>query len=136
MAIGKKDNGNHWAVRSQNESSWQPIYIPSIDGVEIQHENVVGPDSGRTEDGYMHIDWRRRDVRKVSMTFKFLTGNEVNEMVSLMQGKEFDFRFMDHGVVQEISGYCGKCTYKYKTLALHSDEGGLYEDFKINVEEM
>ena len=70
------------------------------------------------------------------MTYKYLTGNEVKEMVNLMQGKEFDFTYVDGGEVITMPVYCGKCTYKYKSLALHASEGGLYTDFKINVEEM
>lgn len=130
MAIGKIDTRGEWMVNDQH------IYIPSADGVEFQHENVAGPDSGRTEDGVMHIDWRRRDVRKVSLTYKALTGNEVRYMVGLMQGKEFSFTFMDGTEKITMNVYCGKCSYKAHNRTLHASEGGLYQDFKINVEEM
>ena len=83
----------------------------------------------------MHITWIRRDLRKVNMTFKYLTGIEKDFMVNLMQGKEFSFTYYDSGLVT-ITAYVGKCQYKQHTLALYGDEGGLYEDFKINVIEM
>ena len=69
------------------------------------------------------------------MTFKFLTGNEVAYMRNLMQGREFTFTYYDNGLVS-IHAYVGKNQYKQHNLTLYADEGGLYEDFKINVIEM
>ena len=127
MAVGKLDTQGRWAVNGR------AIYIPSE--VEIQHENMVSSDSGRVESGKMHITWIRTDIRKVNMTFKYLTGDEVNYMLNMMQGKEFNFTYYDNGMVT-ISAYVGKCSYKQHNLTLHPDEGGLYTDFKINVIEM
>lgn len=127
MSIGKFSTDGRWAVDGT------PIYIPS--NVEINHENQVSSDSGRTESGAMHITWIRRDITKVNMTFNHLSGEEVNYMLALMQGKEFTFTFYDNGI-KTIHAYVGKCSYKEKTLALHKDEGGIYSDFKINVVEM
>lgn len=56
MTINKLDTTGSWAVNGT------PIYIPSA-GVKVAHTNVAGSGSGRTEDGVMHIDWVRRDVR-------------------------------------------------------------------------
>ncbi len=127
MAIGKLATNGYWAVNGT------PIYTPSE--VQIDHDNMVSSDSGRTEDGGMHITWIRNDLRKVNMTFKYLTGEEVAYMRNLMQGKEFTFTYYDSGLVS-IHAYVGKDSYKQHTLALFEDEGGLYEDFKINVIEM
>ncbi len=127
MAVGKLDTQGRWAVNGR------AIYIPSE--VEIQHENMVSSDSGRVESGEMHITWIRTDIRKVNMTFKYLTGDEVDYMLNLMQGQEFTFTYVDNEITT-ISAYVGKCSYKQKTLALYESEGGLYTDFKINVIEM
>ncbi len=127
MAVGKLATNGWWAVNGT------PIYTPSE--VEIQHDNMVSSDTGRTEDGGMHITWIRSDLRKVNMTFKYLTGNEVNMMVNLMQGKQFTFTYYDNGLVS-ITAYVGKNSYKQHNLTLYADEGGLYTDFKINVIEM
>lgn len=126
MGIGKLDN--RWAVNGT------PIYTPS--DVQIDHDNMVASDSGRTESGDMHITWIRGDIRKVNMTFRYLTGNEVARMVSLMQGQEFSFTYYDNGVKTIAHAYSGKSSYGQKTLALYLSEGGLYTDFKINVIEM
>lgn len=127
MSVGKLDTNGYWAVDGI------PIYIPSR--VEIEHENMVSSDSGRVESGQMVINWVRRDIVKVNMTFNHLTGDEVNTMKNLMQGREFTFTYYDDGV-KTISAYVGKNSYTQKTLALYESEGGLYSDFKINVVEM
>lgn len=126
MSVGKIDS--RWAVNGQ------AIYVPS--DASIEHDNIVSPDSGRMESGVMHITWIRGDVRKVIMTYKWLTGSELRTLVNLMQGKVFTFTFEDAGASKVMSGYTGKITYKQKNLSLYASEGGLYEDVKIDVVEM
>lgn len=127
MAIGKISTDNAWMVDGT------PIYIPS--SVQIDHDNQVSSDSGRTETGEMHITWVRGDIRKVSLTYNYLTGEEVAYMVNLMQGKIFKFTYPDNGATT-ITAYTGKCSYKSYTLSLYENEGGIYSDFQINVVEM
>ena len=127
MSVGKIATNGWWAVNGT------PIYVPS--SVEIDHDNMVSSDTGRTESGSMYINWIRSDIRKINMTFRYLTGSEVNYLLMLMQGKEFNFTYYDNGM-NTIRAYTGKCSYAQHTLALHEDEGGLYRDFKINVIEM
>lgn len=129
MGIAKLDTQGHWMVDNSE------IYIPAPN-LQIQHTNVASSDSGRTEDGVMHIDWVRRDVRKVNLKYSAITGNEVAYMLNLMQGKEFTFKYYDLGSVQTISAYCGESTYSYYNSSLYASEGGLYTDFSINVIEM
>lgn len=127
MAIGKLDTRGYWAVNGT------PIYVPTE--VQIEHENLASSDSGRVESGMMHITWIRRDIRKVNMTFGVISGAEVNYMLNLMQGQEFNFTYYDNGA-KTISAYVGKCSYGTKTYAIRANEGGIYTDFKINVIEM
>lgn len=82
----------------------------------------------------MHIDWVRTDVRKVKLTYKAMTGAELDYLVDLMQGKEFEFTFRDRGKVQTMTGYTGECSYTYYSAALGDDD--LYTDVMINVIEM
>lgn len=111
------------------------LYAPTHDGVNVGHDNIVSSDSGRTEAGIMHIRWVRPDVRKVSLSWDRLTGNEVARIVSLMQGKEFTFGYYDNGM-QSMHGYCGKVEYDVVSLARHASEGGLYKNIKANVVEI
>lgn len=111
------------------------IYSPTEGGVQIDHDNIVSSDSGRMESGKMHIRWVRRDVIKVSMTWDKLTGNEVNYLKNLMQGKEFTFHYYDNGE-KTIQGYCGKITYTLFSAKKKQSEGGTYKNVQANVVEM
>lgn len=112
-----------------------PIYAPSESGVQYDHESIVISDSGRTEDGVMHIRWVRTDIHKVSMTWKRLTGDEVHYLKDLMQGKVFSFKFWDNGS-HTIEGYCPKVNYTLVGSATHQGEGGVYINISANVTEM
>lgn len=127
--IGKMDTKGYWMVNSAS------IYVPSE--VQVTHTNVVSKDSGRTEDGINHITWIRRDVRKVSLKYYALTGNEVKYMRDLMQGKEYTFHYFDAGR-EHFSAYTGDNDYQIYAYhpTLWEDEGGLYRDFQIDAVEM
>lgn len=112
-----------------------PIYAPTAKSVDIEHDNIVTSGSGRTESGYMHIRWVRRDITKVNMEWEKLTGNEKEYLLNLMQGKEFTFRFWD-GRQKEIRGYVGKTTYTLDRTDSYASQGGLYRNVKIDVVEM
>lgn len=127
MQINHLDTTGSWAINGN------PIYVPS-NGIGVEHTNLAGSSSGRTEDGYMHIDWIRRDVRKVGIQYKAMTGTELNTLMEMMQGKEFTFTFRDRGVVQSMTAYTGESKYTYYSAALGDDD--LYTDVTINVIEM
>lgn len=124
--MAKLDTAGEWMV---NDS---PLYIPSK-GIRVEHSNLAGSSSGRTEDGVMHIDWIRRDIRKVNLQWKVLTGTELNYILSLMQGKEFTLTFKDRGVVQKMNAYSSESSYTYYSAALGED---IYTDVSINAIEM
>ena len=126
MAIAKKDG--HWKVDGTS------IYVPAPN-TKIEHTNVASADSGRTEDGIMHINWVRRDVRKVNLIYNAISGSEVQEMMSLMQGKEFTFTYWDNGE-KSFQGYCGESSYEVYSSAHYASEGGIYQNFSINVIEL
>jgi hypothetical protein len=124
--MAKLDTAGEWKVNNS------PLYIPSA-GIRVEHSNLAGSSSGRTEDGIMHIDWVRRDIRKVNLQWKVLTGTELNYILGLMQGKEFTLTFKDRGVVQTMSAYSSESSYTYYSAALGED---IYTDVSINAIEM
>lgn len=126
MAINKLDTKGEWLVNGE------PLYIPSA-GIQIEHTNLAGSSSGRTEDGIMHIDWVRRDIRKVNLRWSAMTASELNYVLGLMQGKEFKFTFKDRGQVYTMNAYSAESSYTYYTAALGED---LYTDISINAIEM
>ena len=121
--INKVDTLGYWMVGNTH------IYTPPV--TKVEHSNVVGKSSGRSEDGIMHIDWLRRDVRKVYLKYNYMTAAELNTLMSLMQGKEFTFKFFDQGSVQTISAYVGESNYDFYTYDLLGAK--VYKDVEINV---
>lgn len=124
MGYCKIDTQGHWAVNGT------PIFVPSSE-ITVTHTNVAGSSSGRTADGVMHIDWVRRDVRKVELKYKAMTGAELNTLLGLMQGQEFTFTFFDRGTVQTMSAYSSESSYTYYSEALD-----IYTDVSINAIEL
>ena len=124
--MAKLDTAGEWKVNSS------PLYIPSA-GIKVEHTNLAGSSSGRTEDGIMHIDWVRRDIRKVNLQWKVLTASELDYILGLMQGKEFTLTFKDRGRVQTMSAYSSESSYTYYSAALGED---IYTDVNINAIEM
>ena len=133
MAIAKLDTEGHWMVTTKSGDEY-PIYVPAPN-VKIEHTNVASSDSGRTEDGVMHINWVRRDVRKVNLVYNAISGDEKDYMMNLMQGKEFTFTYWDNGPKQ-FEGYCGESNYEAYSSVHRADEGGIYTNFSINVIEL
>ena len=124
--MAKLDILGEWKVGNS------PLYVPSA-GIQVEHTNLAGSSSGRTEDGVMHIDWIRRDIRKVNLRWKVLTASELSYILGLMQGKEFVLTFKDRGAVQTMNAYSSESSYTYYSAALGED---IYTDVSINAIEM
>ena len=124
--MAKLDTKGEWKVGDS------PLYVPSA-GIQIEHTNLAGSSSGRTEDGVMHIDWIRRDIRKVNLRWKVLTASELSYVLGLMQGKEFVLTFKDRGAIQTMNAYSSESSYTYYSAALGED---IYTDVSINAIEM
>ena len=124
--MAKLDTAGEWKINSS------PLYVPSA-GIKVEHTNLAGASSGRTEDGIMHIDWVRRDIRKVYLQWKVLTASELDYVLGLMQGKEFTITFKDRGRVQTMYAYSSESSYTYYSDALGE---AIYTDVSINAIEM
>lgn len=110
------------------------IYDPSSSVIE--NDNIVSSDTGRTESGYMYITWVRPTVRKVKLTYDFITGSEVADLHNRMQGREFSFTYPDGGGYRTIRAYAGKDSYTQSNLGLYAESGGLYSNYSIDIIEM
>lgn len=124
--MAKLDTAGEWMINSSH------LYIPSA-GITVEHTNLAGASSGRTEDGVMHIDWVRRDIRKVHLQWGVLTSTELDYILGLMQGKEFTITFKDRGKVQTMKAYSAESSYTYYSAALGED---LYTNVSINAIEL
>lgn len=101
----------------------------------IENDNITSSDTGRTESGYMYIAWIRPTVRKIKLTYDFITGEEVENLHNLMQGKEFLFTYYDNGM-KTMRAYAGKDSYSQTNLNLYKEYGGLYSEYSIDIIEM
>ena len=128
LNINKLDTQSEWMVDSYE------IYIPSTP-CKIEHSNVAGESTGRDESGVMHIDWVRRDVRKVYLHYNAITETELAYMMGKMQGKEFSFKFLDQGSVQTMNAYVGESSYEFYSYSSAYSEG-VYTNFDIHVIEL
>ena len=124
--MAKLDTAGEWMINDKH------LYIPSA-GIKVEHTNLAGSSSGRTEDGIMHIDWVRRDIRKVNLLWTVLTASELKYVLDLMQGKEFVIKFKDQGMVQTMNAYSSESSYIYYSAALGED---IYTEVSINAIEM
>lgn len=129
MTINHLDTQNRWRVKPSGSSTWTNIYVPSTP-CKIERSNVVGSSSGRDEAGLMHIAWVRRDVRKIILHYNAITGTELKFMEDLMQGKEFQFRFLQDTTVQTINAYAGESSYEHYSYALGDI---IYTNYEIHV---
>ena len=124
--MAKLDTTGSWKVNAS------PLYVPSA-GIQIEHTNLAGSSSGRTEDGVMHIDWVRRDIRKVNLRWQVLTASELRYILNLMQGKEFVLTFKDLGEIKTMNAYSAESSYTFYSSALGED---IYTDISINAIEL
>ena len=127
MGIGKLSS--RWKVNGT------PIYEPSS-GLQILHTSISSADSGRTEDGYMHNTWVRRDMVKISLSWRALTGNEVRNLINLMQGKNFTLTYYELGQTHTAQVYVAEVNYKDQGSTVFASQGGLCTDISANAVEM
>lgn len=125
MQINTLDTSGNWMVGDAH------IYIPSTP-CKVEHSNVTAAETGRDETGYMHIFWLRRDVRKVFLKYNAITETELAYLMSLMQGNEFQFTFLDQGQQVTIDAYVGESNYEFYSYSAAYNEG-VYTEFNIHV---
>lgn len=128
MPIARKDTTGRWAVNGT------PLFEPSQHPT-ISHDIVEGAGSGRTEDGKYHRDLLRSDVVTVSITYGLMTGDELEELVSLVQGKEYEGTYCDYGKAQTRSMRTDSVSYGQYYDDMFPDEGGLYRDVSFEMVE-
>lgn len=118
-----------WAVNGTG------IYYPA-GNLPFDNESIQGEDTGRTEDGTMHIDWVAGKV-KIYMKWAELTGHEVKHLKELFYMKEFTFHFVDLG--ERLTANCYVTKFSYTKVSEDDGfaaEGGLYEEISANVIEI
>ena len=73
----------------------------------------------------MHNTWVRQDIVKVNLQWTALTGSEVENLISLMQGKEFTLTYREFGMDKTAEVYVAEVNYTKEYDGLYDSEGGL-----------
>lgn len=67
----------------------------SPQNVTVQFDSLADENSGRTDDGVMHINWIWRVIRKVNVKLPPMSQQEVSKVLALVQGKEYSLTYLD-----------------------------------------
>lgn len=67
----------------------------SIQSLKVNWESLQADDSGRTDDGVMHITWVMRKVRKLEISLPPCTSQKISQLFSLVQGNEYNITYFD-----------------------------------------
>lgn len=104
-----------------------PLYEPDADGgVQPEWNSLAAENSGRTQDGIMHIKWLFSNLPKYKFSYNALTKDQLLYMRNLVQGKTFMFTCPDG----TFEAYCSTTgTSQYSSYFY----GGLYRDFKFDI---
>ena len=105
-------SSDYYIVGSPNKY----IYEPNA-GYTESEDSLANEESGRTDDGVMHITWVRTSYLKWEFTYQGLTADEYNYMRNLLQGKTFTFHGLWGGVPVTRQCYCSnnsKSVYMYR----------------------
>ena len=117
----------------QDNGPWLPLYEPAYGGVEIEHDNLASPSSGRTVNGVMRIDFIKGDIVKVGLKWSYLTESEIGYIKEKLQGKQFKFKYYDCGEMNEMFAYCGKIKYTMVSTNYQGTGTAMYKDISANI---
>lgn len=106
----------------------------------VEYESLVSPDSGRTDDGVMHIEdlldggWIQRRLRKVKITLPPTPANDLGAYLDAVLGKEYVIDFIDpiEGETQ-MRVYTSAGSVELYNARIH---GGLWYNITFNAIEM
>lgn len=63
--------------------------------IKVNFESLAGPDSGRTDDGKMYIDWIYRRIRKIEIEMPPCDSTAAAAILSAVQGQEYEIEYFD-----------------------------------------
>lgn len=111
----------------------EAIYEPSYD-TKIEYSSLSAEGSGRNALGTMMNKFVRSRITKVSIKYGALTSEQVGEMLSRVQGKEFDLTYPDPiSGVTTIRCYCAESSTSLYSSVLYN---GLHRDVTFNCVEI
>ena len=127
MGICKIDSNGYWTVDGES------IYTPTA--TSVTNNRILSADSKRAESGKQYLTWIRPKYTVIKLTYNLITAEEVAFLHEKMQGRDFDFTYLD-GEVKSIRAFSRKDSYSQYRLDSHKECGGLYKNYTIEIEEV
>ena len=107
-----------------------PLFVP-LSPFQVELESLADPNSGRTDDGLMHVLFTRPRVRKFTYQCGRLTGEELQYLENLVQGKTYTFGFDLYGKHQTMEAYTS--SVQFEVLDIFEN---LYDNVQFSVIEL
>ena len=63
--------------------------------IKVDYDSLISDDSGKTDDGVVHIYWVFRKTREVTISLPPSTGAEVSNLLSKVQGQIYNLTYFD-----------------------------------------
>lgn len=67
----------------------------AVQSLKVNLESLAAEDSGRTDDGVMHINWVLRRIRKVQIQLPPCDASTASSLLALVQGQEYSLTYFD-----------------------------------------
>lgn len=109
-------------------------FVPKT--LEVNYESLVSDNSGRTDDGVMHIYWVKRRVRKVKIEMPPMKNStELAQLFALVQGREYTLTYWDplENSEKTINVYTSNSATDMYSGVLYN---GLWQGIKFNAIEL
>lgn len=108
--------------------------ITSPQECTVQFDSLADENSGRTDDGVMHINWIWRNIRKVNIKLPPMSQDEIGKILASVQGKEYRLTYLDPiKGVHTIKCYTSNSSADCKSGVLY---GGLWIGAAFNAIEL
>jgi len=107
-----------------------PLFVP-LSPFQVELESLADPNSGRTDDGMMHLIFTRSRVRKFTYRYGRLSGAELRYLENLVQGRVYTFGFELYGSPQTMEAYTSAIRFQLQDLP-----GDQYDDVEFTIIEL
>lgn len=67
----------------------------AVQSLKVNLESLAAEDSGRTDDGVMHINWVLQRIRKVQIQLPPCDASTASSLLALVQGQEYSLTYFD-----------------------------------------
>lgn len=71
--------------------------------LKIQYDSISAANSGRTDDGVMHITWVKRAIPKLEINMPPMTPTQLSALLTLVQGRTYNMTYFDVKTNAEVT---------------------------------